>query len=129
MGININEVNLTEIILITIYITYSVVWWWPLPNFCPVPLASNLTMITKNRWFSKRVHKLVFFQRYRSRTSYHNRTDWVMYRINLVTWVPVELQQKTNLSLNNRIDPRIFLPLIPVCQMVPLLFCFFFFVL
>ena len=42
-----------------------------------------------------------------SRTSYNARIYWLLYRINLVTLVPFEFQQKTNLALNNRLDPKI----------------------
>ena len=41
-----------------------------------------------------------------TRNSYHAKTNWVLYRINLVTEVLVKLQQKTNLSLNDRLDPQ-----------------------
>ena len=42
-----------------------------------------------------------------SRTSYHAKIDWVIYRINLFISVPVKFQQKNNFSLNNLIDPQI----------------------
>ena len=42
MGININVDNQTNIIVIYIYITYSVFPRLPLPNVHPVPLGSNL---------------------------------------------------------------------------------------
>ena len=51
----------------------------------------------------------VFCQNHSSRTSYHTRTDWLQLRINLVTIVPADLQKKTNLTLNNWLDPQIVL--------------------
>ena len=51
----------------------------------------------------------VFYQRHLSRTSYHARNDWLQYQINLVTIVPVNIQQETNLTLNDQIDPQIVL--------------------
>ena len=51
MSININEEYHTEIVMITIKSTDYVLYWWPLPNAFPVPLASNLIGITKNRRF------------------------------------------------------------------------------
>ena len=60
----------------------------------------------KNILFSKRGLWLVFCQRHRSRNSYHARTDLLQYRINLVTWVQDKFQHKTNLALNNRLDPQ-----------------------
>ena len=37
-----------------------------------------------------------FCKHHISRTSHHAKTDCLQYHINLVTWVPVEFQQKTN---------------------------------
>ena len=52
---------------------------------------------------------LFFCQRHISSISYHARTDWLQYRINLFTIIPVDLQQKTNLALNDWLEPRFFL--------------------
>ena len=59
MGIHINENYQTNIILIAIYIIYSVFSRFPLPNVCPVPLATNLTRMTKLRHFFMRVKMIV----------------------------------------------------------------------
>ena len=56
-----------------------------------------------------RVQLSVFCQCHSSSTSYHDKTDLFQYQINLVTRVPVDLHQKTNLNLNNRLDPQILL--------------------
>ena len=50
---------------------------------------------------------VVFLSTPGSRTSYHAWTYWLLYQINFVTWVPVKFQQKTNLALNNWLDPQI----------------------
>ena len=54
-----------------------------------------------------RIQQSVFYQCHITRTSYHARTYWLQYRINLVPRVPVDFQQKTYLSLNDWIDPKI----------------------
>ena len=51
----------------------------------------------------------VFCQHHSSRTSYQARNDWLQYRINLVTRIPVNFQYKTNLALNDYLDPQIIL--------------------
>ena len=51
-----------------------------------------------------------------SRTIYHSRTDWLQYRINLVTRVLVDLQQKKNLALNDQLDPQVVLVFIDLTQ-------------
>ena len=56
--------------------------------------------------FSKKGIQSVFCQRHSSRTGYHDRDDWLQYRINLVTRVPVNFQQKTSFALNNRLDSQ-----------------------
>ena len=53
-----------------------------------------------------RGQRSVFCQRHISRTSYHARTDWLQYRINLFTRVLVDLQQKKNIALNDWLDPQ-----------------------
>ena len=50
---------------------------------------------------------IVFYSAPCSRTSYHARKDWVLYRINLFTWVQVEFQQKNNLALKDILGPQI----------------------
>ena len=107
MGINIDEINWTEIILVAIYITYSVVYWWPLPNICPVSLPRKLNEDNKKRVLFEERSSIGFLSTPRSRTSYYDSTDWVLYRINLIIWEPVEFQQKNNLALNDQFDPQI----------------------
>ena len=63
----------------------------------------------KNRCILKNRPRSVFYQRHSSRTSYHSRNDWLQYRINSVTWVPSELQQKINIAINYRLDAQIIL--------------------
>ena len=108
MGINIDEIDWTEITIISIWSTYSVLYWWSLPKVRPKPLTRNLIRITKKRYFWREF--IGFISTPRSSTSYHVMTDWVLYQINLSAWVPVEFQQKTNLTLNDRLDPQISLP-------------------
>ena len=56
-----------------------------------------------------RGQQLVLCENHRSSTIYYARADWLQYQINLVTRVPVDFQQKTNIALNNWLDPQIFL--------------------
>ena len=51
----------------------------------------------------------VFYQRHKSGTSDHTRTDGLQYHIILVTGVPLDFGQKQNLDLNNQLDPQIVL--------------------
>ena len=101
--------NQTKIIIIVIMSTYSVQYWRPLPNVIPVSLASNLTRITKKRHSSMRGQRSVVCQRHISRTSYHARTGWLQYRINLITKLSVDFQQKTNIALKYWLEPKIIL--------------------
>ena len=66
----------------------------------------NLIGIAKTSAFQIE-YQLVFCKHHSSRTSYHARTDWLQYWINLVTLLPVKFQQKTNISLNDLLDPQI----------------------
>ena len=65
-----------------------------------------------------RGHQFVFCKRHHSRTSYQNRIDLLQYRINLVTRVLVDFQQKTNLVLVDQLDPQIF-PGFSACTRYP----------
>ena len=47
----------------------------------------------------------VFCQHHSSRTIYYARTEWLQYQINLATRLPVDLQQKTNIDINDHLDP------------------------
>ena len=79
-GININEINQTNIIINAIYTTYLVLSQFPLPNVHPIPLASNLISIPKLRRFLMRGQQLSLFQRHSSSTSYHSKTGWLTYQ-------------------------------------------------
>ena len=74
-------------------------------------VIKQLNRDNKKRRFLIRGQQSVFCQCHSSRTSYHDRTYWLQYRINLFTRVLVGFQHKTNISLNYRIDPQIFLRL------------------
>ena len=54
MGININGFNQTNIILIALYITYSVLSWFPPHSLLYVSLARNQIGITKHNHFLMR---------------------------------------------------------------------------
>ena len=60
MGVNINGINQTNIILNYIYIIYSVLLLLPLPNVCPVPLVRNLRRIPKTGGFFCEVNDQVY---------------------------------------------------------------------
>ena len=49
MGLNINVINETNIILIAIYITYSILSRLPLPNVLPVPLSRKINTGAKTQ--------------------------------------------------------------------------------
>ena len=58
IGVNINGIDQSNIILNAIYITYPILVQLPLPNIIPLPLASNLIRIRKHRRFPKRCLQL-----------------------------------------------------------------------
>ena len=94
IGININGKNQSNIILIAIYSTYSVLSWFYLPNVLYIPLVWNLIGITKHRRFLMRGLWLSFYKHNRSRTIYDSNTETVPYqRKKSVTWLLVELQE------------------------------------
>ena len=112
--------------IIAIYSIYSFVWWWPLPEFCPILLAKNLMRIMENRWFSKRGHRSVFCQLHSSSTSYFANIYWLLYRIKLshlstgqITTENRSLSQKSAWPSNHSDFQCSHL----VFQMVPLLCC------
>ena len=58
---------------------------------CWIQNQNNLLIVLKNsKRFSKEVLNSIP-KRHVSRTCYHVRKNWLMYQINLVTWVPVYL--------------------------------------
>ena len=83
MGIKINKIYQTNIILNDISITYYILLRISLPHVRPVPLASNLIRIPKLRQFLIRGQQSSLFEHHRSRTSYHSNTTWVPYQSRL----------------------------------------------
>ena len=129
MGININYIDKTEIILIAIYSPYSVVQCLPLPKFRPITLACNLTRVTENKHFSKRVTQLVVCQRHTTSTSYHDWKNWVLYRIKLIHLSTIRITIENQTCSQWLAWPSIFSTvqfLHPVCKRVHLLCCLFF---
>ena len=80
MGININEIDQTNIILNVIYITYSVLSRLNLPNVRSVTLASIVIRMPKLRRFLMRGQRLSLCQQHISKTSHHSKTGWVLYQ-------------------------------------------------
>ena len=113
MGINIIENNETKIIIIAI-ISASLFYSDVLYRKRPVPLASKLIGLSKNRRFSNKNIWSIFRQFCISITSYHDLTDWLQYQINLDTWVQIKFGQKTNIALNSQIEPQI-IPELSAC--------------
>ena len=109
IGINMDEKNKNKIILITTKSNYPVWCWWPIPNILIVPLANNWLGIIKNRRYLMRGQWSVFCKHHSSGTSYQDSTDWLQYRMNLVTIVPIYFQQKKNINLNDWLDLQNFL--------------------
>ena len=99
----------TKIVIIVIDSIYYMQKWWYLPNIFLVTLETILMGISKQRCFSVTGKQLIFCQCHISRTSYNSKNDRLQYRINLVTKVPVNFQQKKNLALNDCHDPQIVL--------------------
>ena len=75
----------------------------PLPH----TVSEKLKKKKKNRRLSTTGLQPVFCQHHILRNSYHTRTDWLQYRINLVIIVTVDFQQKIDLSLNDWLDSQI----------------------
>ena len=80
MGIKINGINQTNVILISICIAYSVLSRFPLPNVLPVLLSSNLAQMPKHRCFFIRVLRSNLFKWHSSSNSYHLKTEWITYQ-------------------------------------------------
>ena len=80
MGININKIDQTNIILNDIYITYSFFSRFPLPYVRPVHLLRNLIRIPKLRGFLMRGQRQSLCQRHGSRTGSHLKTGWLPYQ-------------------------------------------------
>ena len=81
------------------HLLYSIVITCTQCSSCTV--SKKINRNNKNIRFLKRGILAVFCQHHISSTSYHASTGWLQYHINLITWVPVEFQQKTNLALND----------------------------
>ena len=98
----------------------------------PHTVRNQLNEDNKKQAILKESSLISFLSIPRSRTSYHARTYWLMYQINLVTWVPVGLQQKNQYRSQQSAWPSNCSDvwcLHLVWQMVTLLSCFWFFVL
>ena len=68
---DINEIDHTNIILNGMYINYSVLCQFSLPNLCPVPLASNIIRMPKLRRFLMRGQQSNLYQRHSLGNIYH----------------------------------------------------------
>ena len=69
MGVNINGINKTNIIWIALYITYSILWLFPIPKVLLVSLASNLIGMITYRHFLMRGIQYCFCKRHILRTT------------------------------------------------------------
>ena len=76
----------------------------------PHTVSEQLNQDNKKQALFKERSSIGFMSTPRSKTIYHDRKDWVMYQINLVTCVMFIFQHKTNLALNDWLDPQIILP-------------------
>ena len=84
MGININEIYQTNIILNYTYVTYSLLSKFPPPNVFPVPLVSNLIIMPKLKHSLMRGYPSSLFQLHTSITSYYLKTGWVSHQKQLM---------------------------------------------
>ena len=116
MGINIDEINWTEIIISAICSTYPFVWWQTPPNICPVALARNLTRITKNMCFSKGGHWSVFYKRHAQGLFITlEQTGCCTSSTCSLEYQSISNREK-KLALNYQLDPQIALPLSALIQ-------------
>ena len=129
MGINIDDIYHTGIRLISIYNTYYVVQWWPLPTFFSVSLARKLMRIPKKNLFSNRGPWSLFCQLHSSRTSYYASTNWILYWIKLSHLVTDKIETENQYCSQQLAWPSNCSSvqcLHLVCQMVPLLYFYYF---
>ena len=106
--------------------TYSVLYWFPLPNVLCLPLSINLIGITEHRRFLMRCLQYSFCKHHSSSTSYHSNTECVTYQIKLshlrtgqITKVDQYCCQHSSWPSNR---PAAHL-LQPVCKKMNLLWC------
>ena len=127
MGININEINQTNIIINAIYITYIVLYQFLLPNVHPIPLAINLISIPKLRRFLMRGQQSSLFQRHSSSTSYHSKTESLPYgrklSHNSTSWFPTINQPRSQQSTWPSNQPE-FQRLHPVFKIMTIYCCY-----
>ena len=130
MGININGINITNVMLISIYRTYSKISWFPLPNVISVPLAIKLIGITKHRQFFMRGIWSSFCKFRSLRTSYHSNTEWILYQIKIshlrTVWILKLHQSWSQQSAWPSNFPHVWRSL-PVCKIMTLMCCSVFF--
>ena len=126
MGIHINDINLTNIILISIYSTYSVLSLFPSPNILSVPLSRKLIVITKHRRIIFSGIWLIFCKLHISSTSYHWNMELVPYQIKLIQLSTIPIPT-VNQSCSQQSAWPLNCPRIqhshPVCKIITLL-CF-----
>ena len=125
MGIHINDINLTDIILISIYSTYSVLSLFSSPNILSVPLSRNSMVITKHRRIIFSGIWLIFCKLHISKTSFHSNMEWVPYQIKIIHLIAIptptvnqSCSQQSAWPLNLFLVQRLH----QVCKMITLLF-------
>ena len=122
MGININVIYRTKIILFSIQRTYS-------PNVIFALLEIKLTDITIHMQVLMRCLWLCFYKLHRLRTTYHSKTEWVPYQmkiINLSTGWILSIQQywsQQSYWASNRPHAHRYHP---VCKIMTVLRCYIF---
>ena len=96
---DINEIDHTNIILNGMYINYSVLCQFSLPNLFPVPLASNIIRMPKLSHFLMIGQRWNLCQRHILRTRFKRRNGY-RTRENLVPILPFDFQLKlTSLTI------------------------------
>ena len=126
MGTNINGINQTNIILISIKRNYSVFSWFHLHKFVSVLLARNLIGKTKHRCFLMRGLWSSFCKNHSWRTIYHSNMEWVPYQIKLshksTSWIPTVNQSLSQQPAWHSNCPRVH-RLYPIFKTITLLCC------
>ena len=80
MGININGMNQTSIILIMVKRIYYILSWFPLLNVLYITLTSNLIRLKKTQSFFYERSSINICKRHFSMTRYHSQTEWLLYQ-------------------------------------------------
>ena len=129
MDININGINRTNMILVAVYITYSILLWFPIPRVLPVPLAGNFIGITKHGCFLMRGLWSSFCKFHSSRTSYHSNMEWTPYQRKISHLsngiIPIVNQSRSQQSAWPSNRPRVQRSH-PVWKIMTLICCFVF---